>query len=336
MNPAEILRKLCITLLANHPILSTFVRLQILLTMKKLLLLAATSAFSAALLAQNNCADIFISEYVEGTFNNKAIELYNPTTQPIVLDGVYSMGRDRDGAGVPMLVGLTGTIQPFDVRVFALDKRDQNGTGTEAPIAAELEAAADTFLNPVYVQSDSPMYFNGDDAFVLVKNGNQIVDIIGEIGFDPGSGWWEPGDPNTRWWTVDNTLIRKQTILGGVTVNPAEFNPALEWDSLPADTYTELGQHMCDCQSLSIQNENTAAGFTVFPNPVLENYFALKSSQRIASFRLMSTEGRLLEEQKLNDVLYANITLPQAQAGVYYLEVVFTDGKKSVQKILSR
>lgn len=304
--------------------------------MKKILLLAVTSAFSAALIAQNNCADIFISEYVEGTFNNKAIELYNPTTQPIVLDGVYSMGRDRDGAGVPMLIGLTGTIQPFDVRVFALDKRDPNGTGTEAPISTELEAAADTFLNPVYVQSDSPMYFNGDDAFVLVKNGNQILDIVGEIGFDPGSGWWQPGDPNTRWWTVDNTLIRKQTVLGGVTVNPAEFDPSLEWDSLPTDTYTELGQHMCDCQSLSISNETNTHGFTVFPNPVLENYFALQSSQRIASFRLMSADGRLLEEQKLNDVLYANITLPQAQAGVYYLEVVFTDGKKSVQKILSR
>jgi hypothetical protein len=235
-----------------------------------------------------------------------------------------------------MLIGLTGTIQPFDVRVFALDKRDANGTGTEAPISTELEAAADTFLNPVYVQSDSPMYFNGDDAFVLVKNGNQILDIVGEIGFDPGSGWWQPGDPNTRWWTVDNTLIRKQTVLGGVTVNPAEFDPSLEWDSLPADTFTELGQHMCDCQSLSISNAASSHGFTVFPNPVLENYFALQSSQRIASFRLMSSDGRLLEEQKLNDVLYANITLPQAQAGVYYLEVVFTDGKKSVQKILSR
>jgi hypothetical protein len=332
----EILGKVCLTCLVIRCILSTFVRLQILLTMKKILLLAAAGAFSTALLAQNNCADIFISEYVEGTFNNKAIELYNPTTQPIVLDGAYSMGRDRDGAGVPMLIDLTGTIQPFGVRVFVLDKRDTSGTGNEVAVWPELQAEADTFLNPVYVQSNSPMYFNGDDAFVLVKNGNQILDIIGEIGFDPGDGWWQPGDPNTRWWTVDNTLIRKQTTLRGVTTNPAEFDPSLEWDSLPVNTFTELGEHLCDCQSLSIQNDNYSSGFTVFPNPVLDNHFALQSANRIASFRLMSTDGRLLEEQKLNDVLYANITLPQAQAGVYYLEVVFTDGKKSVQKILSR
>ena len=29
--------------------------------------------------AQSQCSDLFISEYVEGDFSNKAIELYNPT-----------------------------------------------------------------------------------------------------------------------------------------------------------------------------------------------------------------------------------------------------------------
>ncbi len=29
---------------------------------------------------QTNCSDLFISEYVEGWFNNKALELYNPTS----------------------------------------------------------------------------------------------------------------------------------------------------------------------------------------------------------------------------------------------------------------
>lgn len=306
--------------------------------MKKILLLAALTAVQTSFIAQNNCSDIFISEYVEGTFNNKAIELYNPTAQPIVLDGVYSMGRDRDGAGVPMLIDLTGTINPFDVRVFALDKRDPAGTVNEAPIWEELEAAADTFLNPVYVQSNSPMYFNGDDAFVLVKNGNQILDIIGEIGFDPGGGWWQPGDPNTMWWTADNTLIRKQNILRGVTSNPTEFDPSLEWDSLPANTFTELGQHMCDCQSInSVGNQGQVShAFSIFPNPVIDNYFALQSAHHIDSFRLMSADGRLLTEERLSGVLYANITLPQAGAGVYLLEVLFIDGRKSVQKILSR
>ncbi|MFN5621178.1 MAG: T9SS type A sorting domain-containing protein [Flavobacteriales bacterium] len=216
---------------------------------------------------QTDCADeIFISEYVEGTANNKAIELYNPSSEPIVLTGVYSMGRDRDGSGVPMLMDITGVIQPHDVRVFALDKRDPNATGTELAISPLLEAVADTFLNPVYVQFNSPMYYNGDDAFVLVKNGNQIIDIVGEIGFDPGSGWWDPNDPNQLWWTVDNSMVRKPEILQGVTVNPTSFDPSLEWDTLSVDDFSHLGWHeticassQAGCTNLTACNYNPAA-----------------------------------------------------------------------------
>jgi hypothetical protein len=220
---------------------------------------------------QTDCADeIFISEYVEGTANNKAIELYNPSSEPIVLTGVYSMGRDRDGSGVPMLIDITGVIEPHGVRVFALDKRDPSGTGNEVPISPLLEAVADTFLNPVYVQSNSPMYYNGDDAFVLVKNGNQIVDIVGEIGYDPGSGWWQLGDPNTRWWTVDNSMVRKPQILQGVTVNPAEFDPSLEWDTLSVDDFSHLGWHETICAQ-SITGCTNIAACNYNPSAVSDN-----------------------------------------------------------------
>jgi hypothetical protein len=67
------------------------------------------------------------------------------------------MGRERNGNGIPMLISITGIIEPYNVRVFALDKRDPNGTGTETPISPLLEAVADTFLNPVYVETFSPM-----------------------------------------------------------------------------------------------------------------------------------------------------------------------------------
>jgi hypothetical protein len=157
------------------------------------------------------------------------------------------MGRERNGNGIPMLMDITGVIPPHGVRVFALDKRDPNGTGSELPISPLLEAVADTFLNPVYVESNSSMYYNGDDAFFLVKNGSQIIDLIGKSGEDPGGGWWQLGDPNTRWWTVDNSMVRKPQILQGVTVNPAEFDPSLEWDTLSVDDFSHLGWHETIC-----------------------------------------------------------------------------------------
>jgi hypothetical protein len=303
--------------------------------MKKTLLLAFSCGFGLMAAAQN-CSDIFISEYVEGTNNNKAIELYNPTANPIVLDGQYSMGRDRDGAGVPMLLPITGTIAPYDVRVFTLDKRDPLGVGVEIPIDSALQAVTDTFLNPVYVQANSPMYFNGDDAFVLVKGGTTILDIIGKIGEDPGSGWWVPGDPNTRWWTTDNTLIRKPTIQLGVTANPDVFDPSLEWDSLPSNTYDSLGFHHCVCGVVGVR-EYSAPSFSMFPNPMSDGQFAIRSSHELAAITILSASGQQIFQTKMAYATqFANITLPEAAPGIYFVEVLFADGRRMTQKVYYR
>ena len=196
-----------------------------------------------------NCDDVYISEYVEGFSNNKAIELYNPTSSPIDLGaGNYSMGRYLNGAGSPMLLPITGIIPPYGTRVFVLDKRDPNGTGLEAPVWTDLQALADTFVNPIYVQASSSFYFNGDDAFVLVKNGTIILDLIGKIGEDPGTGWYDINDPLMTPLTVDRTLVRKFNIGQGVTVSPSFFNPTDEWEVYPANDFSHLGWHESWCQ----------------------------------------------------------------------------------------
>ncbi len=53
--------------------------------------------------------------------------------------------------------------------------------------------------------------FNGNDAIALqlVSSGSN-VDVIGEIGFDPGS-YWGTADDNT----VNHTLVRKNTVCIG-------------------------------------------------------------------------------------------------------------------------
>ena len=50
--------------------------------MKKSLLFIFAIFVSFSVVSQE-CSDLFISEYVEGSGTNKAIELFNPTTEPI-------------------------------------------------------------------------------------------------------------------------------------------------------------------------------------------------------------------------------------------------------------
>ena len=299
--------------------------------MKKHLLLAAIAVAALGTNAQD-CSDLFISEYVEGSGNNKAIEIYNPTDAPIDLS-LYQMGRFRDGSGSPMLLSLSGTIGSYGTYVVALDKRDQNGTGNEAPIDAALEAVADTFVNPVYVQANSPFYFNGDDAFGLFKgDGTEIVDLFGKIGEDPGTAW---SDENGTWWTNDHTLIRKATVVSGVTVNPAEFLVQTEWDSLPENTFSELGMHTCDCQTLGVE-DGEVSQFNMFPNPAVEKHLMVTATQDldvIQVFNILGQEAEKVtfEEKNTN---YHSLELDHLRTGIYIVRVGLKNGAVLSRKVM--
>src|SRR5690554_102880 len=111
--------------------------------MKKVLL-SFGLLLSAAVSAQD-CNELFISEYVEGWSNNKAIEIYNPTNQTIDLSD-YIIVRYSNGsnfAGPESAVELTGTIEPNDVYVAVLDKRDP-GIGQDAPVWDSLRSEEHT------------------------------------------------------------------------------------------------------------------------------------------------------------------------------------------------
>jgi len=85
--------------------------------------------------ATAQCDQLFISEYVEGSVNNKAVEIYNPTPNSIDL-GVYSIGKFRNGSTSTGTVVILPDImlQPYETYVIVIDKRDVNGTGFDLPV----------------------------------------------------------------------------------------------------------------------------------------------------------------------------------------------------------
>src|SRR6266511_1856503 len=167
--------------------------------------------------------ELFFSEYVERTSNNKALELFNGTGSAVDLAaGGYVVQMYFNGATTAgTTVNLTGTVASGDVFVLA-----------QASAAAPVLAQAD--------QTSAASFFNGDDAIVLRKGGatGPVLDVIGQVGFDPGSEW---GSDLTS--TADNTLRRMPAVTAGDT-NPADpFDPAAEWTGFPVDTFDGLGTH---------------------------------------------------------------------------------------------
>lgn len=301
--------------------------------MKKLVLLSAAALISSFGFTQTtDCSELLISEYVVGTGNNRALELYNPTNAPIDLSG-YKVGRFRDGAGTPMLLGLAGTIQPYGTYVIVVDKRNPNGTGLEEPVDMALQAVADTFVNPTYVQSNSPFYFNGDDAVPLTRaNGTTLLDIVGKIGEDPGTAW---SDANGTWWTTDKTLIRKPTILKGDENGLDDFLPEVQWDSLPENTFTELGWHTCDCYGLGV-NDAAEGKINVYPNPADQKVLMVSASKEMESIQVFNILGQEADRVRFDKkpVDRHRLDLEHLQTGIYVVRVNLRGGGVISRKVM--
>jgi hypothetical protein len=164
--------------------------------------------------------DLFISEYIEGGSNNKAIELYNPTDAAIDLSNyklvLFSNGSETYSNNIV----LTGTLQPGEVYVVY-----------NADSVADISNVGDV--------TSTITYFNGDDAIALIKldgTDETIIDVFGIIGEDPGT-YWEVGADNT----LNHTLVRN----ANVTYPTAIWDPS-QWTAYDQDTFTYLGSHTSD------------------------------------------------------------------------------------------
>ena len=180
-------------------------------SLKPLALLVAVATSSAH-------ATPIISEYIEGSSNNKAIELFNPTDETISLSdftlAYYSNGKTE----ASNTISLEGEIAAKGTYVIA-----------------NSSASADV-LNKADLDTGGSWY-NGDDAIIL-RQGDTVIDSFGQFGVDPGSNWEGNGVV-----TKDKTLRRKLEITTGRTAFDATFDPSEQWEQFDKDDFSGLGMH---------------------------------------------------------------------------------------------
>ena len=190
--------------------------------------------------APQSCSGLFISEYIEGSSYNKAIEIFNGTGAAVDLSQ-YAVRVYRNGSATyDQTIQLSGTLADNDVFVVANDD-------------ASFAGNADLTSNK--------LDFNGDDGVALVKN-DTIIDFIGDTLGDPGSEW---GSGLTS--TKDNTLRRKSSISTGDNNPNDAFDPAVEWDGYAKDTFDGLGSHNATCADGTPAPTPTPGGPTSTPTP---------------------------------------------------------------------
>ena len=297
--------------------------------MKKILLsVVALSAYTAV---NAQCNELFISEYVEGSGNDKAIEIYNPTNASISLTN-YVLARYSNGStSISDQTALTGTIAAHSTFVIVNGQTTVQNGGTSPAVTPALQAIANQ-LDGAY---PAPTYMNGNDALTLEKSGVK-VDIFGKIGEDPGQSWSDVfpyTDAQGAWWTKDQTLKRKPAVMGGVTTNPTAFNPTAEWDSLPNNTWTGLGSHTCDCPT-SVEEIDNSISVVVFPNPSNTGYFNITSSEVISAVELYNVMGqRVLVKEGNKTAKQVSLETGSVAKGVYTAKVLYANNKITVTRL---
>ena len=192
----------------------------------------SSAANGTTLSGMTTSNELFFSEYLEGSGDNKALEIANFTGAAITNLSDYEIRLSSNGNSTwTEMYSFTASASIADEDVYVISNGSLN-----------------VCTGVVDNQNNAITSFNGNDAIGLFKNG-VLIDVIGTLGDDTE-------------YAENTTLVRNANISGGNTA--FDIN---EWSSSPSNTCTDLGSHM---QTLSLAN-NSLKSIKLFPNPVSGN-----------------------------------------------------------------
>jgi hypothetical protein len=268
-----------------------------------------------------NATDLFFSQYIEGSSDNKMISIFNGTGSAVNLQS-YSITHYNNGASESAGTKYNHTLPNLSL---------PNG-GTYTLYNASATASFKPSLLSISLNS-SFIGFNGDDALSLKKNGS-IIDVFGIIGMDPGSGWSESGggagfvfgfkDTSVTGQTINQTLIRLKTVnaprndtsitYNAVTYTNGAFRPS-EWGVYAQDTSKFVGWH-------SYQNFTSGSFAQNFIQSTTDNIGSCTAAGLSWSILESAYNDMTTDEKNLFVAGSANSTIANAVTRYQYLRTI--------------
>ncbi|MCJ8153488.1 endonuclease [Chryseobacterium sp. SSA4.19] len=249
------------------------------------LLSPESNTVSAATLSTDVYAkDLFISKYLEGSANNKALEITNKTGHAVNLSNyrlsIQLMGETNYYFPAPY--ELEGIVQNNET--FVILNPNSNFTCYA--------------INQARFVTAAPQMTYSGDQYLELRYKNMSVDAIGV------------SNANNFPVLGNVSLYRKPT----VSQPTSTFN-INEWDSYAANYCQNLGTLYSEDAILSGNN------LKMYPNPVQDNIFITGKAEHIKSAQVLDFSGRLIYQETLPFKNKKKIPVHNLPAGSYLLKL---------------
>jgi endonuclease I len=231
--------------------------------------------------------DLMITKYLEGTSDNKALEITNKTGHPV------------------------------NMSKYRLNIQYYSGTNYYSPAPFELEGIAannETFvvLNPnanfscitnnqARFVTDAPQMTYDGSNYIELKYLGSTVESIGTNGVNNFS-------------SIGNVSLYRLPTVG----QPTNTFSLSEWESHPSNYCQNIG-------SLAASNVdlNTESVFSIYPNPVVSNILSIKGKniEQIQTASILDISGQLIQQIDHPFKTKNSLNVQQLKVGVYILQV---------------
>jgi len=253
----------------------------------------STAASGTTIASSPTIGDLYFSEYIEGSGNNKAIEIANFSGNTITDLSIYDIRLSANGN----TMWTTTYSFPSGVSIPNNDVYVIANSGL-----AVCTTVVDNLNNTI-------TGFNGNDALGLFKNGI-LIDLLGTLG-------------NNTTYASNTTLVRNAIITEGNTV--FDIN---EWTSFSSDTCTNLGQHIQATLSIDPTKSND---FKIYPNPVKGNFLNIDVKQN-TRFEIYTILGKKVLEGNAT-LTNKDINVSILDKGIYIIKLKTPNGNPSKKLI---